>query len=58
MAIKYIKAKKKKKKEKLINKKNNNKQENSKYRLCDDRDETINHIIRECRKLEQREFKN
>ena len=28
-------------------------QQNSKYRLCDDRDETINHIISECSKLAQ-----
>ena len=32
-------------------------QQNSKYRLCGDRDETINHIISECSKLEQREYK-
>ena len=30
-------------------------QQNSKYRLCGDRDETINHIISECSKLAQRE---
>ena len=32
-------------------------QQNSKCRLCDDRDETINHIISECSKLAQREYK-
>ena len=32
-------------------------QQNSKCRLCGDRDETINHIISECRKLAQREYK-
>ena len=32
-------------------------QQNSKYRLCGDRDETINHIISECSKLAQREYK-
>ena len=32
-------------------------QRNSKCRLCDDRDETINHIISECSKLAQREYK-
>ena len=32
-------------------------QENSKCRLCDDRDETINHIISECIKLAQKEYK-
>ena len=31
-------------------------QQNSKFRLCDDRDETINHIISECSKLAQREY--
>ena len=30
-------------------------QQNSKCRLCGDRDETINHIISECSKLAQRE---
>ena len=28
-------------------------QQNSKYRLCSDRDKTINHIISECSKLSQ-----
>ena len=28
-------------------------QQNSKWRLCGDRDETINHIISECSKLAQ-----
>ena len=32
-------------------------QQNSKCRLCGDRGETINHIISECSKLAQREFK-
>ena len=31
-------------------------QQNSKYRLCGDRDETINHIISECSKLAQKEY--
>ena len=30
-------------------------QQNSKCRLCGDRDETINHIISECSKLAQKE---
>ena len=32
-------------------------QQNSKCRLCGDRDETINHIISECSKLERNEYK-
>ena len=32
-------------------------QQNSKCRLCGDRDETINHIIGECNKLAQKEYK-
>ena len=32
-------------------------QQNSKCRLCSDRDETINHIISECTKLEQKGYK-
>ena len=32
-------------------------QQNSKCRRCGDRDETINHIISECSKLAQKEFK-
>ena len=32
-------------------------QQNSKCRLCGDRYETINHIIRECSKLAQKEYK-
>ena len=32
-------------------------QQNIRCRLCDDRDETINHIISECSKLEQKEYK-
>ena len=33
-------------------------QQNSKCRLYGDRDETINHIIRECSKLAQKEYKS
>ena len=33
-------------------------QQNSKCRLCGDRDETINHIISECGKLTQNEYKS
>ena len=32
-------------------------QQNSKCRLCGDRDETISHIISECNKLAQKEYK-
>ena len=32
-------------------------QQNSKYRLCGDRDETISYIISECSKLAQKEYK-
>ena len=32
-------------------------QQNSKCRLCNDRDETINHIISKCSKLAQKEYK-
>ena len=32
-------------------------QQNSKCRLCGDRDETINHIISECSKLAQKKYK-
>ena len=32
-------------------------QPNSRCRLCDDRDETINHIITECSKLAPKEYK-
>ena len=32
-------------------------QQKSKYRLCGDRDETINHIISDCSKLAQKEYK-
>ena len=32
-------------------------QQNSKCRLCGDRDETINHIISKCSKLPQKEYK-
>ena len=32
-------------------------QQNSKCRLCSDRDETINHLISECSKLAQKECK-
>ncbi len=31
-------------------------QQNSKCRLCGDRDETINYIISECSKLAQKEY--
>ena len=31
-------------------------QQNNKYRLCGDRDETINHIISESSKLAQKEY--
>ena len=31
--------------------------QNSKYRLCSDKDETINHVISECSKLAQKEYK-
>ena len=33
-------------------------QQNSKCRLCGNRDETTNHIISECRKLAQKEYKS
>ena len=33
-------------------------QQNSKCRLCGDRDETINHMISECSKLAQKEYKS
>ena len=32
-------------------------QQNSRCWLCGDRDETINHIISECNKLERKEYK-
>ena len=32
-------------------------QQNSRYRLCGDRDEMINHIVSECSKLAQKEYK-
>ena len=32
-------------------------QQNSKCRLCGDRDDTINHIVSECSKLEHEEYK-
>ena len=32
-------------------------QQNNKCRLCSDRDETINHIISECSKLAQKDYK-
>ena len=36
---------------------NNKTQQNSKCRLCGDREETINHIISECSKLAQKKYK-
>ena len=33
-----------------------NMQQNRKYRLCGDKDETINHIISECSKLAQKGY--
>ena len=41
----------------LIKARINKTQQNSKCRLCGDRDETINHIISECSKLAQKECK-
>ena len=35
----------------------NKMQQNSKCRLCGDRDETINHIISKCSKLAQKEYR-
>ena len=35
----------------------NNTQQNCKCRLCGDRNKTVNHIISECRKLAQKEYK-
>ena len=35
----------------------NKTQQNNKCRLCDNKDETTNHIIRECSKLTQKEYK-
>ena len=32
-------------------------QENRKYRLCGDKDETINYVISECCKLEQKDYR-
>ena len=32
-------------------------QQNSKYRLCSDRDKTITHIVSECSKLPPKEYK-
>ena len=37
--------------------KTDNMQQNSKYRLCGDRDEIVNHIISKCSKLAQKEYK-
>ena len=39
------------------NNNNNNTQQNKICRLRGDKDETINHIISECNKLEQKEYK-
>ena len=38
-------------------KKNKQYAKNSKCRLCGDRDETINHLISECSKLAEKEYK-
>ena len=35
----------------------NNRQQNTKYRLCGDTGETVNHIISECSKLAQKGYK-
>ena len=35
-----------------------NTKQNSRCRLCRDRDETVNHIISECSKLTQKEYKS
>ena len=32
-------------------------QQNNIYKLCGNKDEVINHLIRECRKLSQKEYK-
>ena len=34
-----------------------NMQKNSKYKLCGDRDEIINHIISECSKVDKRNIR-
>ena len=33
-------------------------QQNSRCRLCGDKDETINHIINKCNKIAQKKYKN
>ena len=38
------------------NNNNDNNQQNSKCRLREYKDETINHIVSECRKLAQKEY--
>ena len=40
-----------------INERIDKTQQNSKCRLCSDRDETINHMISKCSKLAQKEYK-
>ena len=42
---------------KIITERIDKTQQNSKCSLCGDRDETINHIIIECSKLAQKEYK-
>ena len=41
-----------------IKSKIDNTRKNSKYRLYGDSDETVNHIISKCCKLEQKEYKS
>ena len=42
---------------KYINAKIDKTQKNTKCRICDDRDKTIDHIISECSKLAQKKYK-
>ena len=42
----------------MSKKKNDNTLENNKYRLCGDRNETVNHIISNCCELTQKEYKS
>ena len=44
-------------KEKIGKTQKKKKKKNSKCRLCSDKDETINHMISECSKLAQKEYK-